>query len=801
MNRASTITLFSALVATALSSGALVGAGLWDPVEIEPIARLLAEGEATRPLDRLFVGALAFGEEKIRWISLLFGFFTLALTFGTTAFLSDRRSALYALILLSSTPLFLLNARLGIGAMPAIFAQHLSAFAFYLALAPQRDGRATLKSLKTSLPLVALSAWISVSIAGVLLGLLPGLIAALISRSPWIEGRGAGALRNPVYVGAIALTLVLSAFLLRAIFQDSPEFSLWLGGGAMGDPPPAFHRLVERAFHGLLPISAFVPALIGFALFGADRPNDGRDEEGGLSKEERDAARFMCLLGAASYLSATIYEARYGVTTFVAAPAVAIAGAIALRDLERRPAPGHGVDGGNGGEKGRLIALSGLLLLGLGLRDLFLFPESFIGSLPLRAEALPEGLSETIGGGPTQKLLLGLPLIAFGVLASIIIGGNFSAGPTRDRRASGEEDPRPRFRLLASPRGRRWLALGLIAYFLVAIAGLLHTLIPTALPFRSIVGLVASVTALALPLALVACAALLALHRLIARVPNQRGGLLAFGALPFGLCIAFLVLPNLDAQLSPKETLALLEEVHDGSAPIYALDQNAKALSAYTALEIEPDPAMASLHRALAGKDRLYLLFPRARLAELNREIWSRTRRHLEVLSDANPNTILATNLPIEGRKNRNPLAPLILDERPEIEHPVKARFRGGYELLGYAIESPRGALEAGRKFTVRLYWTTSRRDTRNYEIFVHLDGPTGRMHGDHPPLRGLYETRYWGPGDFLVDEREIRVPGHFAPGKYTLHVGLYRGKERVEVFEGPKDENDRVIAGEVELR
>src|SRR5690606_7502144 len=110
--------------------------------------------------------------------------------------------------------------------------------------------------------------------------------------------------------------------------------------------------------------------------------------------------------------------------------------------------------------------------------------------------------------------------------------------------------------------------------------------------------------------------------------------------------------------------------------------------------EIEPDPAMASLHRALAGKDRLYLLFPRARLAELNREIWSRTRRHLEVLSDANPNTILATNLPIEGRKNRNPLAPLILDERPEIEHPVKARFRGGYELLGYAIESPRGALE-----------------------------------------------------------------------------------------------------------
>lgn len=761
MNRAPLPLLFAALTALAFALAASIGGGLWDPVEIELITKLTAEGARPSPAERLLLGALALGAEEIRLIPLAFGFLTLLLTFGFTALVSDRRAAFYALVLLGSTPLFLLNTRLAIGAAPAIFGQLVAGVSFYLLLALDEERPSI--PLSRALPLALFGAALSVSLAGVLLGLMPGLLAALAAR---IDGSGWRAFRQPLAAGALLLAGLLSAILFGVIIEDQASFSLWLGGSASGDPPPAFHTLIERAFHGLLPISAFIPALLAFALFRGDEHEPNPSEA-----SARTFARSMLLFAAFSYLSATIFEARYGVTTFLAAPAVAIACAVAFRSLEQRAA----------GEP--LIAIASLLLIALGVRDLSLFPDSLLGALPLRGETLPEGTS--------LRAALGAPLIGFALLAAIIIGGDY------------EREPRPLNlkERLSSRRAKLALILSLALYLIVALIGLIHTFAPGALPLRSIIGFVASIVALALPGLVLTGALLVALRRLIARLPSKRGGLLAIAALPLALSLSLIVIPRLDAHLSPKRSLALLEEIHHGAAPIYALDQNPSALSVYTSLEIDTERSVTSIHRALPRERRIFLLFPQERLAELDRELWIRARRHLHILSDENPSTLLATNLPLEGYADKNPLVPIVLDEPIEVAHPVHAKLKGGYELLGYEIVYPRGALEAGRKFTLRLFWTVERRDTRSYDVFVHLDGPSGRIHGDHPPLRGLYSTRDFSAGDFLIDEREIRVPGHYGPGIYTLHVGLYRGKDRAEIIEGPSDGNDRVIAGEVELR
>lgn len=753
-----------------------IGGGLWDPIEVELIARLSSAELGARPIDVFLRGALALGPEQLRLVPAAFGLLTLLLSFGVTALVSDRRAAFYALLLLASTPLFILNSRLAIGASPAIFAQLLAGVSFFLVLEREELRRAY------TLPLALVGALLSVALAGVLLGLMPGLIAALIAR--FIK-RGAGALREPITSGAFIVAIGLVAALITMIAADSPEFSLWLGGAASGDPPPAFHRMIERAFHGLLPLSAFVPALIAFGLF-----NDEASAEAASPRSERDLTRFLLLFAAASYLSGTLYEARYGVTTFLAAPAIAIACALAFRALERR------------GEGSALIAITSLLLLALGLRDLFLFPDTLLGALPMRGESLPESASLL----RLIRLGLGLPLIIFGVIAAISIGGTYSGSAKASKRPSFT-----RFfaQVLESRRARAALALGALVYLAAVLIGLVYQFAPAALPFRSIVGYVAAIVALVLPSLILAGAAFIGLRALIARAPHRRGGLLALSALPLGLSLALLILPALDAQLSPKGALELLAKIHteihaerhEGRAPIYAIDQNPSALALYSDLEIDTEKSRTSIQRALPRERRVFLLFPSERLAELNRELWTKAGRHLVVLHNENPSALLATNLPLEGFENKNALAPLVLAEPIEIAHPVEAELAGGYQLLGYEIVSDRGALEAGRKFTLRLFWTTTRRHAGSYDIFVHLEGRSGRMHGDHAPLRGLYATRDWSPGDFLIDEHELRVPGHFAPGTYTLHVGLYRGKNRAEVVRGPSDGKDRVIAGEVELR
>jgi 4-amino-4-deoxy-L-arabinose transferase-like glycosyltransferase len=100
----------------------------------------------------------------------------------------------------------------------------------------------------------------------------------------------------------------------------------------------------------------------------------------------------------------------------------------------------------------------------------------------------------------------------------------------------------------------------------------------------------------------------------------------------------------------------------------------------------------------------------------------------------------------------------------------VRANFDNRATLVGYQMQA------AGPGLHVRLTWRADRPFDHDYTAFVHVIGPAGLAgQSDQLPAGGLYPTTRWRPGDLIVDEHHLVLPGPFDPASQRVEVGLYR--------------------------
>jgi hypothetical protein len=85
--------------------------------------------------------------------------------------------------------------------------------------------------------------------------------------------------------------------------------------------------------------------------------------------------------------------------------------------------------------------------------------------------------------------------------------------------------------------------------------------------------------------------------------------------------------------------------------------------------------------------------------------------------------------------------------------------------------------------------------------VFVHIDGNSLRLNGDHDPVGGRYPPKLWESGDVVADTQELTVPANFRTGDYVIYVGWFSGSNRLKVESGPDDGIDRVRAGVLRVR
>jgi hypothetical protein len=85
---------------------------------------------------------------------------------------------------------------------------------------------------------------------------------------------------------------------------------------------------------------------------------------------------------------------------------------------------------------------------------------------------------------------------------------------------------------------------------------------------------------------------------------------------------------------------------------------------------------------------------------------------------------------------------------------------------------------ERGQRIRLWLYWrpTDQAPPPQDYSIYLHLLDQDGNKiaQWDGEALMGHYSTRFWQPGESLLDYWVLTIPDDIPTGPATLRMGLY---------------------------
>jgi hypothetical protein len=83
-----------------------------------------------------------------------------------------------------------------------------------------------------------------------------------------------------------------------------------------------------------------------------------------------------------------------------------------------------------------------------------------------------------------------------------------------------------------------------------------------------------------------------------------------------------------------------------------------------------------------------------------------------------------------------------------------------------------------GERIILSLYWrpTGQAPPPQDYSLYIHLLTPDGEKiaQWDGVPLQNAYPTRFWRPGESLLDFWSLRTPADAITGPAQLRIGLY---------------------------
>lgn len=772
-----------ALVALTLAATILLrlsSYGIWDPWELSvaDAARKLNEGTADAGqasslalrLVQASFGAFGTREWAGRLPMAVSGLVLLGVLGLWVRRFSGRRAALYAALALGTTPLFLLHSREMVGATPAFLAALLATVGATNAIYAKPGAQEAGGSPWPWLGLAALGSVLGIFTAGALLTTLPALAAvtgtALLTGAPF-DAQIARPRRIAAW-GVIAATCAIGILVVRTIFHHGAEFSVWTGGAPLDGAVPTFERILTHLFHGLAPWSAAAPVAIAAALWrtAPERAGDA-------------PLRLVCVLWSAfGFGAATVFLSSYGSGAFPAPGAVMVIIALWLRDLEERD------------ESFWPELVITLLMLGLIVRDYVLYPSSPFDGLELANAIAPDRFN--------PKLSWSLVLGGFGLALAL----SCMATSTREKL-----DLRAPYRgLLAtwqqSPGHRAWLSFFALLWLALLLFGAISLISPPGVRLTSIakrIGRVVGAVGLLLPVLLALGQALFHGSSRLARVRNVP---VLLAALICGVYTSQVFLPKLSGHLSPREVFDLFGQLAGPSEPLAQYQVHGRAAAYYVHQEVRDISIESELVSYLAAPDRRWALLPVERLPDVDVAFRRRTGRHLFLPSPLSARVALVSNLPVEGRKDQNPLAQSVLKEPRTMQHAIGTSFDGKIELVGYDLELPQpDYVGAGQSFTVTWLYRVLASNLGAWQAFLHVDAEGQRINGDHEPVDGMYPVRLWDQGDFVLDRQRISVPATTPPGTYTMYTGFFRGDTRLKVTSGPRDDADRALAGTIQIR
>lgn len=102
----------------------------------------------------------------------------------------------------------------------------------------------------------------------------------------------------------------------------------------------------------------------------------------------------------------------------------------------------------------------------------------------------------------------------------------------------------------------------------------------------------------------------------------------------------------------------------------------------------------------------------------------------------------------------------------------VDARINGANAVApGGGLKNSRIRVTSGGKVEITFHWKCLRPVSNDFFILVNII--PGLLHADHEPVKGVYLTSKWKPGDIVRESVVVDAPEYIKPGVYPVNIAL----------------------------
>ncbi len=259
------------------------------------------------------------------------------------------------------------------------------------------------------------------------------------------------------------------------------------------------------------------------------------------------------------------------------------------------------------------------------------------------------------------------------------------------------------------------------------------------------------------------------------------------------------LVPAVTRHVSYRGIYTKYEKLGGGDLGLYGVQKSSARIYGQKSVEI---PSLADLFTFLTKdpQKRAFAIVGAGEMAALDVHSFQNNLPYY-VVDDSNSQFLLLSNRLGPGEKDLNPLRRLVSTQKPQIQTELHATFDDKIELIGYEIPTD---VQRGTEFVIKLHYQVLAPVLGNYRVFLHFDGPSARINGDHIPLGGKYPTNYWTRGQYITDEYRMSTSRlNQSAGYYTVFTGFWPGGDgaRMKVTQGPHEPDNRVRLSAVRVK
>jgi hypothetical protein len=140
---------------------------------------------------------------------------------------------------------------------------------------------------------------------------------------------------------------------------------------------------------------------------------------------------------------------------------------------------------------------------------------------------------------------------------------------------------------------------------------------------------------------------------------------------------------------------------------------------------------------------------------------------------------------------DREALSEVLVKKAPRGAESVDVSLKNTIRIV--SAEVNKSPVSPGGKIELTTYFEALKSTDRDWRVFLHIDRRGGpyRIHGDHDPADGRYQTSLWRKGEIIKDAFTKRVPVDAPSGTYDAWLGFYIKNDRMKFSGGDKARHD----------